>query len=118
MSAQDNTPPPISQRLLSEPRRTTGMDSRREPVRLGEVGSDGHLVGYIDEHGLAWESLLECLIANHGARLAEALALPEHEPRRDRLIDQAVANVPDELIAAVIREAASQLWLSDLPPLP
>ncbi len=58
MSEQrNNTPAPITERLLTQPRRTAGMDSHREPVRLGEIGSDGHLVGYIDEHGLAWESL-------------------------------------------------------------
>lgn len=73
MSAQDNTPPSIIQRLLTQPRRTAGMESHRQPVRLGEIRSDGHLVGYIEEHGLAWESLAECLVANHGARLAEAL---------------------------------------------
>jgi hypothetical protein len=117
MSEQrNNTPAPITERLLTQPRRTAGMDSHREPVRLGEIGSDGHLVGYIDEHGLAWESLAECLVATHGARLAEALALPDHDPRRDQLVDQVVADVPDELIAEVAREAAGQLYLRDLGP--
>lgn len=114
MKEPHNTPLPVWQRLLTQPRRTAGMDSRREPVRLGEIGSDGHLVGYIDEHGLAWESLDESLIAIHGARLAEALALPQHDPRRDQLIDQVVADVPDELIADVAREAAGQLYLREL----
>ena len=79
--------------------------------------SSGHLVGYIDEHGLAWQSLTERIVAVQGERLAKAMALLYDDPRRDQLIDQALADVPDELIAEVAREAAGHLWLKGQRPL-
>jgi hypothetical protein len=97
---------------LDEPRRTAGVDSSGQPVRLGERDSSGHLVGYIDEHGLAWQSLIERIVAVHGQRLAEAMALPYHDPRRDQLMDDALAEVPDELLGDIAQEAAGHLWLS------
>jgi len=42
--------------------------------------SSGHLVGYIDEHGLAWQSLTERIVAVQGERLAKAMALPYDDP--------------------------------------
>jgi hypothetical protein len=114
MSSRGHSSRPIEQRLLEEPRRTVGVDSRREPVRLGERDSSGHLVGYIDEHGLAWESLIERIVAVHGQRLAEAMALPYEDPRRDPLMDDALAEVPDELLADIAQEVAAHLWLSHL----
>jgi hypothetical protein len=45
------------------------------------------------------------------------MARPHDDPRRDQLIDQALADVPDELIAAVAQEAAAHLWLNDQRPL-
>jgi hypothetical protein len=54
-------PASVEARLLSEPRRRAGLDTHGQPVRLGERDRDGYLVGYIDEHGLAWESLTEKL---------------------------------------------------------
>ena len=81
-------PRPVEQRLLEGPRRSAGIDSHGQPVRLGEHDTSGHLVGYIDEHGLAWESLTEQLVAVHAGRLSEALALPNGDPQRDRLIDE------------------------------
>jgi hypothetical protein len=112
MSSHDNNSPhSIEQRLLEEPRRTAGVDSSRQPVRLGERDSAGHIVGYIDEHGLAWESLTERIVALQGGRLAEALALPYDDPRRDQLMDQVLADVPDDLIGDVAQEAACRLWL-------
>jgi hypothetical protein len=47
----------VEARLLAAPRRTAGIDGHGQPVRLGERDSDGYLVGYIDEHGLAWNQL-------------------------------------------------------------
>jgi hypothetical protein len=52
--------------------------------------------GYIDDQGLAWESLTEWIVAIHGSRLAEALALPYDDPRRDQLMDQVLGDLPDE----------------------
>jgi hypothetical protein len=112
MTSRRDPSRPIEQRLLKQPRRTAGVDSSREPVRLGERDSSGHLVGYIDEHGLAWESLIERIVAVHGLRLAEAIALPNDDPRRDQLMDNALAEVPDELLADIAQEAAAHLWLS------
>jgi hypothetical protein len=109
-SSDDLPPRPFEQRLLEQPRRTAGVDSSLEPVRLGERDSSGHLVGYIDEH--AWESLIERIVAVHGQRLAEAMALPHDDPRRDPLMDDALAEVPDELLADIAQEAAAHLWLS------
>jgi hypothetical protein len=63
-------------------------------VRLGERDSAGHIVGYIDEQGLAWESLTERIVALHGGRLAEALALPYEDPRRDTLMDEVLQTSP------------------------
>jgi hypothetical protein len=41
---------------LEQPRRTAGIDSHGQAVRLGERDTDGHIAGYIDEDGLAWQS--------------------------------------------------------------
>ena len=101
----------IEQRLMEEPRRTAGVDGSGEPVRLGERDAGGHVVGYIDPDGLAWESLIERIVAVHGQRLAEALALGYDDPRRDRLMDDVLAELPDELIGDVAEEAAYHLWL-------
>jgi hypothetical protein len=117
MSSRGDSPRSIEQRLLEEPRRAAGIDSRRQPVRLGERDSDGHLVGYIDEQGLAWQSLAERIVAVEGQRLAGALALPYDDPRRDRLIEEALLKVPDELLGDVAEEAAGQLWLKRRRPL-
>jgi hypothetical protein len=116
MTDRRDTPPSIEQQLLAQPRRTAGIDGCGQPVRLGEHDSAGHLVGYIDEHRLAWESLTERIVAVHGQRLAEALGLPFDDPRRDQLMDEALAQVPDELIADIAREAAGQLWLKGHGP--
>ena len=99
---------------MGEPRRTAGVDSSGEPVRLGERDSGGHIVGYIDEQGLAWESLRERILAISGARLAEALAVRYGDARRDELMDEVLESVPDELLVEVAREAVGQLWLSQL----
>jgi hypothetical protein len=48
-------------------------------------------------------------VAVEGQRLADAMALPYHDKRRDRLMDQLRAEVPDELIGEVGREAAGHL---------
>jgi hypothetical protein len=117
MTDQHQTPLSIEQQLLEQPRRAAGVDGCGQPVRLGERDSAGHLVGYIDEHGLAWESLTERVVAVHGQRLAEALVLPFDDPRRDQLMDEALADVPDELIGDVAHEAAGQLWLKRNRPL-
>jgi hypothetical protein len=106
----------VEARLLSEPQRRAGLDTHGQPVRLGERDGDGYLVGYIDEQGLAWESLTEKLAATHGPRLAEALSLPYDDPRRDQLLDQLLAELPDELIVDVAREAACLLWLKNTRP--
>ena len=113
MTSPPNTPPSIEQRLLEQPRPTAGLDVHGHPVRLGERDSAGFPVGYIDEHGLAWESLNERIVAIHGQHLATAMARPYDDPRRDQLIEQALADVPDELIAEVAQEAAGHLWLKD-----
>jgi hypothetical protein len=112
MSYRGDSSRAIEQRLLERPRRTAGVDSSRQPVRLGERDSSGHLVGYIDGNGLAWESLIERIVAVHGQRLAEAMALPYDDPRRDQLMDDALAEVPDELLGEIAQEAAGHLWLS------
>jgi len=111
MSRSDESPRFLGEQLLEQPRRTAGVDSHGQPVRLGERDSAGHLVGYIDQDGLAWESLGERIVAVRGQRLAEAIALLDDDPRRDELMDQVLSEVPDDLIADVAREAAGQLWL-------
>jgi hypothetical protein len=111
MSDRDRQRRSVEARLLAAPRRTAGIDSHGQPVRLGERDNDGYLVGYIDEHGLAWESLIEKLCATHGGRLAEALNPPDDHPRRHELIEAALAELPDELIVDAAREAALTLWL-------
>ena len=58
----------------------------------------GHIVGHIATDGLAWESLTEHIVAVPGERLAKALALGYDDPRRDQLMDEVLAGVPDELI--------------------
>jgi hypothetical protein len=50
-------------------------------------------------------------VAVEGQRLAEAMAPPFDDLPRDRLMDQVLAKVPDELIGEVAREAAGHLWL-------
>ena len=104
----------MEQRLLEGPRRSAGIDSHGQPVRLGEHDTSGHLVGYIDEHGLAWESLTEQLVAAHAGRLSEALALPNGDPQRDRLMDELLAEVPDQLLGDVARAAGETLAIREL----
>jgi len=116
MSARRHTSPSIEQQLLEQPRRTAGIDGHGEPVRLGERDSTGHLAGYIDQHGLAWQSLAERVVAVCGHRLAEAIALPYSDRRRDQLIDQALPDVPDDLVSEVAQEAAGLLWLKGQRP--
>jgi hypothetical protein len=111
MSGRSHAPRSVEERLLEGPRRAAGVDASGQPVRLGERDSAGHIVGYIDEQGLAWESLTERIVALDGGRLAEALALPYDDPRRDQLMDEVLEDVPDGLIGDVAREAAGQLWL-------
>jgi hypothetical protein len=108
------TPRSLEDRLLAEPRRTAGIDLHRQPVRLGERDTDDHLVGYVDEHGHAWESLTERLVATLGGRLFDALTLHPADPRRDQLIEEVLADVPDELIGDVARKAGSMLAIRDL----
>ena len=117
MSSSGDTPRSIEERLLAQPRRTAGIDSHGQPVRLGERDSSDHLVGYVDEQGLAWESLGERIVAVHGHRLADAMALPYDDPRRDELMDDVLAEVPDELIGDVAQEAAGHLCLKGQRPL-
>jgi hypothetical protein len=117
MSGRGQTPESLEEQLLGQPRRAAGVDSSGEPARLGERDSSGHLVGYIDADGLAWQSLGERIVAVEGQRLAEAMALRYDDPRRDRLMDQVLAKVPDELIGEVAREAAGHLWLKGQRPL-
>jgi hypothetical protein len=114
MCGSADRPSSIEQRLLEEPRRTAGVDGSGEAVRLGERDSGGHIVGYVDEQGLAWESLRERILAVSGARLAEALALPYDDARRDELMGEVLETVPDVLLVDVAREAAGYLWLSQL----
>ena len=116
MSRSSDSPRSLEEQLLGQPRRTAGIDGSGQPVRLGERDSSGHLVGYIDEQGVAWESLTERIVAIDGQRLAEAMALQYDDPRRDRLMDNILAEVPDELIGDVAQEAAGQLWLKRRRP--
>jgi hypothetical protein len=111
MSGRSDSPRSIKEQLLRQPRRTVGVGSTGAPARLGERDSSGYLVGYIDAEGLAWQSLTERIVAVEGHRLAEAMALPYDALRGDQLIDRSLANVPDELIGEVAREAAGHLWL-------
>jgi len=118
MNNSDHTPASIAERLLAEPPRGAGIDGHGQPVRLGETDSQGYLVGYIDDNGLAWESLTERLVAIHAGRLAEALALSPSAPRRNQLMVEILIDVPDQLIADVAQNAVEQLWLSARRPLP
>ena len=117
MTPANDNPRSLEEQLLQQPRRIAGIDSHREPVRLGERDTDGHIVGYIDQQGLAWESLRERIVAVQGNRLAEALSLPYDDPRRDELRDEVLGDVPDELIGDVAQGAAGQLWLGGQRPL-
>jgi len=56
---------------MNQPRKD-GVDSRGEPVRLGETDSSGYLVGWIDQQGLAWESRAEAQIAACSGAFLEA----------------------------------------------
>jgi hypothetical protein len=68
----------------------------------------GHIVGCIDTDGLAWESLTEHIVAVHGQRLPKALALGYDDPRRDQLMNEVLAEVPDELIKAPAAAASDE----------
>jgi hypothetical protein len=98
--------------------RTAAADRRRRQQRPAGAARGarhgGHIVGYVDEQGLAWESLTERIVAVHGNRLAEALVLPYDDPRRDQLMDEVLADLPDELIAEVARAAGEALAIRNL----
>jgi hypothetical protein len=117
MSGRGHPPRSVEERLLEQPRRTAGVDASGQRVRLGERDSAGHIVGYIDQQGLAWESLRERIVAVQGSRLAEALTLPYDDPRRDQLMNEVLGDVPDELIGDVAQGAAGRLWLEGQRPL-
>ena len=114
MSPDNDTPRSLEEQLLEQPRRIAGVDGHRQPVRLGERDAESHIVGYIDDDGLAWESLAERIVAQRGGRLFDALKLHPDDPLRDRQIEQALADVPDELIGAVARAAGEMLAIRDL----
>lgn len=114
---ESHAPRSVEEQLLAAPRRTAGIDSHGQPVRLGEYDSTGHLVGYIDDDGLAWESLRERILAVCGHGLEDALALPDNDLRCDQAMDE-VLELPDELIAQVAAEAALRLQLPRKPPDP
>jgi hypothetical protein len=114
MSGRSNPPRSVEERLLGQPRRTAGVDSSGQPVRLGERDATGHIVGYIDEQGLAWESITERIVAVQGNRLVEALILPYDDLRRDQLMDEVLADLPDELIADVAGAAGEALAIRTL----
>jgi hypothetical protein len=111
---RSHRPASLDERLLEQPRRTAGIDLHRQPVRLGERDTDGHMVGYIDEHHIAWESLAERTIAEHGNRLFKALTFPYGDLERDRLLEEALADLPDGLIVDVARLAGELLAIRDL----
>jgi hypothetical protein len=111
MSRQNHTPRSLEERLLTESRRTAGIDSHGQPGRLGGRDSGGYIVGYIDDQGLAWQSLAEQLVATRAGLLAEALQLPDSDRRRDELLEELLADVPDELLGEVAREAGALLAL-------
>ena len=110
----EKTTKALAARLLSEPRRAAGLDLHGEPVRLGEHDSAGYLVGYVDEAGLAWESLRERLVARAAGRIVDALSLQGSEHRRDELIEAAISELPDELLEEALREVALTLALRQL----
>jgi hypothetical protein len=111
MNQPGDKPASLEARLLAKPPRTAGLDSHGQPVRLGERDRDGYLLGYTDEHGLARESVIEQPAATRAPSLARALAIPHDHPHHDELIEQALVDLPDELIADVARQAAGLLWL-------
>ena len=111
---REKTTKALADRLRSEPRRAAGVDLAGEPVRLGERDSDGYLVGYVDEAGLAWQSLRERLIATAAGRLVDALTMQGSERRRDELIEAAISELPDELLEEALREVALTLALREL----
>lgn len=49
-----------------------GVDSHGNPVRLGEVDTDGFVVGFIDPDGTCWESITERDVATTCGRFMEA----------------------------------------------
>ena len=114
MTPANDTLRSLEEQLLAQPRRVAGIDSHRQPVRLGERDTDGHIVGYIDEHRLAWQSLTERIVAQRAGRLFDALKLHPDQPRRDRLIEEVLADLPDELIGEVARAAGEMLAMRDL----
>jgi hypothetical protein len=105
MTPANDTPRSLEERLLQQPRPTAGIDTHRQPVRLGERDTDGHIVGYIDDDGLAWQSLAERIVAERAGHLFDALKLHPDHPQRDRLIEHALADMPDELIGDLARAA-------------
>ena len=113
-SRQGNTTRALAERLRSEPRRAAGLDLNGEPVRLGERDCDDYLVGYVDEAGLAWESLRERLVATAAGKLVDALTLQCSERQRGELIEAAISELPDELLEEAMREAALTLTLWEL----
>jgi hypothetical protein len=111
MSGRGQTPCSLERRLLQERRRSAGIDAHGEPVRLGEHDTTGHIVGYIDQDGLGWQSLNELIVAVQGQRLADVLELADSDPRRGQFLEQLLAESPEELIGEIAREAAGRLWL-------
>ena len=103
---------PVAEQLLGKPRHTAGLDSHRQPVRLGETDSDGHRRRLhqppTDRPG---SRCPKSIVAVQGGRLAEALQLAPTDPARDQQVQQVLEAVPDELLAAAARQAAGMLWL-------
>ena len=73
-----------------------GVELQGERVRLGERDCDDYLLGDVDD----W--------------LVDALSLLDHEARRGGLIEEAIFELPDELLEEALREAALTLALRGL----
>ena len=50
-----------------------GQDTHGSPVTLGEIDTDGIKVGFIDQQGLAWESVEERDLALTAGRYQDAI---------------------------------------------
>jgi hypothetical protein len=102
---------------LPESSKVEGLDSHGNFVRVGDVDTDGFLVGYIDDEGLSWESRQDRDAAVGGGTIHDSSQ--RDRTNLDAILDEAGV-LPENRYAAVkefvegeaMNDIIRSLWLN------
>jgi len=76
-----------------------GLDDERLRAQLGRLGETRFTLGDLDVSGLAKDLFIPISILNELRREATGILLRDHHEKRDRAIDEAIANVAVQSVA-------------------